>query len=100
MSRILFDPVDPTRMGSLEPRLQARVNGELYRFSSPQTLARFRHEPARWCGILRDPVSGARFVPDRFTRRFDTDESPYFFDSDSTWRVFRAAPERYAIHRR
>ena len=34
MSRILFDPVDPTQIGSLDPKLWARVNGEIYRFAS------------------------------------------------------------------
>src|SRR5262249_52513390 len=66
LSRVLFDPVDPTRIGSLDARLQSRVNGEIYRFADATTLERFRRNPARWCGILRDPVSGVRFIPDRF----------------------------------
>ena len=99
MSRTLFDPVDPTRIGSLDSKLQARVNGEIYRFCGPLTRTRFRRDPVRWCGILRDPVSSARFVPDRFSPRCDTADSPYFFESDSTCRAFRLAPERYAIHR-
>ena len=100
MSRMLFDPVDPTRIGSLDPRLWARVNGEIYRFADASTLERFRRNPARWCGILRDPVSAVRFVPDRFSPHLDTPESPYFFDDDSTYVAFKRDPERYAIHRR
>ena len=100
MSRVLFDPVDPTRIGSLDPRLQSRVNGEIYRFADAVTLERFRKSPARYCGILRDPVSGVRFIPDHFSPHLDTPESPYFFDDDSTFAVFRHDPERYAIHRR
>ena len=43
--------------------MQFRVNGEVYRFGAERTLDRFRHEPQLWCGLLRDPVSGERFVP-------------------------------------
>jgi YHS domain-containing protein len=100
MSRMLFDPVDPTQIGSLDPKLQSRVNGEIYRFSTQVTRSRFIKDPVKWCGILRDPVSSIRFYPDRYSPRFNTGESPYFFDSDSTYAVFRKDPEKYAIHRR
>ena len=99
MARALWDPVDPKRLGRLESQFHMRVNGEIYRFANDRTLARFRRDPRRWCGILRDPVSGTRFVPDRGSPRFDTPESPYYFASDSTCAAFRKAPERYAIHR-
>lgn len=99
MSRALWDPVDPSKIGSLDPRLHAKVNGEIYRFSGPVTLARFRREPGRFCGILRDPVSAERFVADRSSPHFETPEGPYFFLDDSTLAAFRANPERYAIHR-
>ncbi len=100
MSRTLWDPVDPRQLGSLDPQLHARVNGEIYRFSRPATLARFRSNPARLCGILRDPVSAVRFVPDRLSPHLDYRDDPYFFASDSSFAVSRATPERYAIHRR
>jgi YHS domain-containing protein len=99
MSRALWDPVDTTSLGSLDPHLHARVNGEIYRFSRPATLARFRRDPARWCGLVRDPVSGQRFYPDRRSPRFEYRDGPYFFVSDSTRAVFGAEAERYAIHR-
>src|SRR5262245_52675202 len=99
MSRILFDPVDPTLIGSLDPKLYARVNGEIYRFANTTTRARFVKDPVKFCGILRDPVSEVRFYPDRFSPRVDTTESPYFFNSDSSFAAFKKAPDRYAIHR-
>jgi len=99
MSRTLWDPVDPARLGSLDPRLRAKVNGEIYRFSGPVTLSRFRRHPARWCGILRDPVSGVTFLPDRLAPRFDTPDGPYFFASESTFAAFRADTGRYQVHR-
>ena len=99
MARALWDPVDPKRLGRLEPQFHSRVNGEIFRFAVDPPLARFRRDPRRWCGILRDPVSGTRFVPDRRSPRIDTEESPYFFTSDSTCAAFQKSPERYAIHR-
>ncbi len=99
MRRTLWDPVDPRSLGSLDSALHARVNGEIYRFAGSVTLARFRRDPARWCGVLRDPVSGVRFVPDRWSPRWEHRDGPYFFASDSTLARFRADPERYAIHR-
>ena len=99
MSRTLWDPVDTRLLGSLDPALQARVNGEVYRFGSVATLERFRRDPARWAGILRDPVSGVRFKVRRGAPRVDTKEGPYFFAAESTRRAFRAAPETWAIHR-
>lgn len=99
MSRTLWDPVDPTSLGSLDPKLRSHVNGEIYRFARPATLERFRHDPARWCGILRDPVNGKRFIPDRFSPRIDYKDGPYFFTCDSTRSAFRSDPEHFAIHR-
>jgi len=99
MSRSLWDPVDTTSVGSLDPKLHAKVNGEIYRFARLATLLKFRRDPVRWCGILRDPVSGERFVPRRHSPRFDVKDGPYFFTSDSTRTAFVAAPDRYAIHR-
>jgi len=99
MSRTLFDPIDTTQVGSLDPKLHARVNGEIYRFASSATMEKFRKNPVRWCGIVRDPVNGVTFVPDRFSPREDTKESPYFFASDSTRDVFQRDPAHYEIHR-
>jgi YHS domain-containing protein len=99
LSRTLMDPVDPRRVGSLDARLHARVNGEIYRFSRSSTRTRFLRDPVRWCGILRDPVSSHRFEPDRFSPRFEYSHGPYFFISDSTRAEFQRDPERYAIHR-
>ena len=99
MSRSLFDPVDTTRIASLSPALRARVNGEVYRFAANSTLERFRRNPLRWCGILRDPVSGVRFVPHRAAPRYSMADGPYFFSSDSTFLAFRADTARFAIRR-
>ena len=99
MSRTLWDPVDPTRLGSLDAKLHAKVNGEIYRFASEVTRRRFMANPVRWCGILRDPVSNVRFIPDRLSPRLRQALGPYFFASDSTFRAFVADTVKYAVHR-
>ena len=99
LSRTLFDPIDTAQVGSLSPALRTRVNGEIYRFANPLTRARFRRDPVRWCGILRDPVTGIRFIPGRGSPRLDLADGPYFFASDSSRRVFGADTARFAIRR-
>jgi len=99
MSESLYDPVDPTQVGSLSPALRAHVNGEIYRFAASATRARFRRDPVRWCGVLRDPVTGVRFRPSRSAPRYDMADGPYFFTSDSCRRAFAADTARFAIHR-
>ena len=99
MSRTLFDPVDPTQLGALDTLLRVRVNGEIYRFASTKTMARFKRDPLRWCGVLRDPVSEVVFLPGPTTRRLDWVDGPYFFCCDSTRFEFSRNPLRYAIVR-
>jgi len=99
MSRTLWDPVDPRQLGSLDSTLHARVNGEIYRFATPATMARFVKDPVRWCGILRDPVSGSVFMPDRTAPRIDWADGPYFFTCDSTRLAFCRNPAQFVIQR-
>ena len=53
----------------------------------------------RWSGILRDPVSGVRFIANRYSLRYEMAGGPYFFLSDSSLRAFRADTAHFAIHR-
>jgi len=99
MSESLYDPVDPARVGSLAPALRCHVNGEIYRFAAAGTRTRFRRDPVRWCGVLRDPVTGVRFRPRHGSPRYEMPDGPYFFTSDSCRRAFAADTSRFAIHR-
>lgn len=98
--RALWDPVKPSRLGSLDPVLQYRVNGEVYRFSSERTLQRFMKSPTRWCGTVRDPVNGCRFKPSARSPEAHWIGGPYYFESDSTKARFVEDPQAYAIIRR
>ena len=100
MRRALWDPVEPQKLGSLELTLHFRVNGEVYRFSSARTLRRFMLNPTQWCGLLRDPVTGRRFLPSAHSPEAYWIGGPYFFENDSTKAVFVEDPHRFEIIRR
>ena len=96
----MWDPVDPSRLGSLQAALQYRINGEVYRFSSERNLKRFMKTPTRWCGRVRDPVTGRTFVPTETSPEAYWVGGPYFFESDSTKARFVDDPHKYEIIRR
>jgi len=100
LQRALWDPVDPRQTGSLHPELQFRVNGEVYRFSSERNLRRFMKTPTQWCGKVRDPVSGNKFMPTARSPEAYWIGGPYFFESESTKARFVDDPHRYEIIRR
>jgi len=100
LQRALYDPLDPRRLGSLDPALHFRVNGEVFRFSTDRTLRRFMKSPQRWCGPVRDPVTGRHFKPTTDSPEAYWIGGPYFFESDSTKARFVEDPHRWAIIRR
>jgi YHS domain-containing protein len=100
MQRALWDPVDPRRLGSLADSLEFRVNGEVFRFADRRTLRRFMQTPVRWCGVVRDPVTGCRFQPNAHSPQAYWIGGPYFFEADSTRLRFIDDPHRYEIIRR
>ena len=99
MQSALWDPVDPRQVGSLADSLEYRVNGEVYRFASLQNLKRFVRAPVRWCGVVRDPVSGSRFLPTARSPEVYWVGGPYYFESDSTRQAFVADPHRFEVIR-
>lgn len=99
MQLALWDPVDPTLLGSLDAELHARVNGEVYRFGSTETKRRFEADPALYCGLLRDPVTARRFSPSALNPRFDWFGGPYIFEHDSTRAAFMDDPLKYEVVR-
>ena len=99
MQRALWDPVDPSRLGSLADTLHYRVNGEVYRFADERTLHRFVMAPALYCGLVRDPVNGKRFHPSTRTPAAYWIGGPYFFSHDSTKAAFVDDPKKYEVLR-
>jgi len=91
--------VDPKQPALLSPNTRAYVNHEIYFFSSPNAMKKFRKDPLNYCGTLTDPVSRARFTPSRKSPRFDFMDRPYYFSSDSTLMVFKSMPDTFAVRR-
>jgi YHS domain-containing protein len=79
--------------------LHYRVNGEVYRFADERTLQKFVLAPALYCGLVRDPVCGTRFLPSTRTPAAYWVGGPYFFSSDSTKAAFVEDPKKYEIVR-
>ncbi|HTR96983.1 MAG TPA: hypothetical protein VMH61_03695 [Candidatus Acidoferrales bacterium] len=75
------------------------MNGEVYRFANERDLRRFVQAPELWCGLLRDPVTGARFWPSSHSPQAYWVGGPYFFTSDSTKARFVDAPHQYEVVR-
>lgn len=82
--------VDKNRKAIIDSDHMAHVNYELYFFAGEKQRDRFLKNPTKYCGIVTDPVSRQRFVPTRNSPRFDYDNNPYYFISDSTMTVFQA----------
>jgi YHS domain-containing protein len=99
MQRALWDPIDPTRLGSLTEDLHYRVNGEVYRFADEKDMRRFMEAPQLWCGTVRDPITGERFLPSGKSPCAYWVGGPYFFMSDANKDAFVADPKKYEVVR-
>ncbi|MGQ0723481.1 MAG: hypothetical protein ACT4PE_18180, partial [Candidatus Eiseniibacteriota bacterium] len=76
--------------------MSARVNHEIYFFSTPAAKRKFTADPLAWCGVVTDPVSKERFRPATTSPRVDHAGRPYYFASDSTRATFAADPAAFA----
>ena len=99
MQRALWDPVDPTRLGSLAEELHYRVNGEVYRFADEKDLRHFMEAPHLWCGLVRDPITGEPFLPSGKSPCAYWVGGPYYFMSDANKDAFVADPKKFEVVR-
>lgn len=93
-------PVNPGHPAVLDAEHRAQLNHEIFFFSSPEARAKFLAEPLRYCGLLTDPVSEARFRPTADSPRFDYKDRPYFFPSATARDSFEKDPKRFANAKR
>ena len=70
-----------------------------YNLAGEKTLRRFIEEPELWCGLLRDPVTGERFLPSTKSPRVWFTTGFYYFRSDATRDQFIEDPLRYEVRR-
>lgn len=81
----------------LENEYLSMVNYEFFYFSDIETKKRFDRKPWEYCGVVTDPVTRARFLPDKSSLHFDFEGKPYFFLNDSTLAAFEDDPQMFAL---
>jgi len=87
---------DTATNASLDAGHRVFVNYESFFFAGDAERRRFLDEPTRWCGWLTDPVTMARFLPDRNAPTTERDGRIFYFASDSTEAAFAAHPDSFA----
>ncbi len=88
--------VYPKKKALLIPALRARLNWEIFYFSSIEARQKFEKDPTRYCGWLTDPISQQRFRPTPGSPHLEFDGRRYYFRSDSTMKRFGADPAKFA----
>lgn len=91
--------VEPGKTAKADKQLTARVNYEVFMFSSAAARRKFDQDPLKYCGLVTDPVSQKRFQPSPRSPRTVFKERPYYFLSDSTYAVFHATPDSFALRK-
>ena len=88
-------PVYPSRRAIFDSSLRARVNQDIFFFSSVAAKNRFLKDPLRYAKTLTDPVSFERFHATRNSPHGAFRGRDYFFANDSTLARFQAEPEQW-----
>ena len=88
-------PVRPTRRAILDSSLRARINQDIFFFSSVAAKNRFQKDPLRYAKTLTDPVSFLRFHPTKSSPHVVFRSRDYYFAADSTLARFQAEPEKW-----
>lgn len=88
-------PVRPTRRAIFDSSLRARVNQDIFFFSSVAAKNRFLRDPLRYAKTLTDPVSFGRFHPTKNSPHVAFRGRDYYFSADSTLARFQAEPEKW-----
>ena len=93
------DVVEPQRSAVVDSTLRVFVGHDLFYFADAAARARFVKDPLRWCTRLTDPITQRRFRPTSTSPHLNFRGRPYWFASDSTFTVFRAMPDSFALRK-
>jgi YHS domain-containing protein len=91
--------MSPGRAARVDSSLRVFVGHDLFYFADAGSRARFVKAPLRYCRRLTDPVTLGRFTPTTRSPHLDYAGRPYWFASDSTFTVFKAMPDSFAMRR-
>lgn len=93
------DLMDSTRKAVLEFATRSRVNFETFFFADVSEKQQFDADPTQYAGRIVDPVNKVQFQPTEKSPRFDFNNRPFFFSSDSTRAAFAAQPDSFPVSR-
>ena len=88
---------DPSRDAVIDADHAVSVNWETYLFADVAAAERFERDLVARCGLLTDPVSHRRFVPDATSPRLEYDGLPWYFESADTRDAFAREPQRFRL---
>ncbi len=91
--------VEPGKTAKIDKTLTARLNYEIFMFSSQNARRTFDKNPIAYCGLLTDPVTQKRFAPQKTSPQFAYKDRKYFFLGDSTRSAFIATPDSFAVRK-
>lgn len=91
----LRDPVNPKRNAAIDSSVRTSLNQDIFFFSSVAAMKQFKKDPLRYCGLLTDPVSHARFKPSKSSPHVTFRGRDYYFAADSTLATFQTDPEKF-----
>lgn len=89
--------LDPTRPALMDSAHVVRVNYETYLFADTFGRETFRADPVRYCGLVTDPVSRARFRPEPDAPRTTHERVLYVFESAANLETFESEPDLYRL---
>jgi YHS domain-containing protein len=87
------------KLATVDSSLRHRIGFEIYYFSSRADMDRFKKDPLRYCGVLTDPVSMARFQPTEASPHATYAQRLYYFAADSTREAFLKDPSLHKDRR-
>ena len=88
--------VDTEQDAILDAEHRTCIGFETYFFSSELAKRAFDSDILRYCGILTDPVTKARFRPTADSPRTEYGQRLFLFASDSCKATFELMPDMYS----
>lgn len=95
MKVALHDPIYPKKNAVFDSSVKATLNQDIFFFSSVAALKQFKKDPLRYCGLLTDPVTRARFKPTKSSPHVAFRGRDYYFVDATTLARFQADPEKF-----
>ena len=91
--------VNPHHTAVVDSSMRLVIGHDLFYFAGRRERERFLKDPLRYCRRLTDPVTLRRFEPRRTSPKLEYHGRTYYFAADSTFAMFRAAPDSFAVRK-